>query len=351
MGERKAVNKYYPPDWRPEYGSLTKYHGQHPLHERARKIHEGIIIIRFELPYNIWCGGCGIHIAKGKRFNAEKKCVGNYFSTKIFKFRMRCHLCPNYFEIQTDPQHSDYVIVSGASRKVETWQSNPEETGTVALKDDDEAKRLIDDPFYKLEHKVDDEKKGVVSREQVTELLETQQRMHHDYAMNSQLRNSFREEKVELRKQKADGKKLGLATKLLPPSESDAIEAAKVSFMKPLLSADQTLRKRQNEITSASIFGAHTGGASAADLRQKRLRLLDRAAHLHVDPTLLSKHKPTTHPPTSYKIVRTNTTKPSKSPLMPPLVLTPTPTPTPITTTTTTPTPAPALYNEASGNE
>jgi hypothetical protein len=31
---------------------------------------------RFEVPFNIWCNQCGEHIAKGVRFNAEKKQVG-----------------------------------------------------------------------------------------------------------------------------------------------------------------------------------------------------------------------------------------------------------------------------------
>lgn len=35
------------------------------------------------MPYNIWCGGCNSMIAKGVRFNAEKKQVGNYYSTKV----------------------------------------------------------------------------------------------------------------------------------------------------------------------------------------------------------------------------------------------------------------------------
>lgn len=35
------------------------------------------------MPYNIWCGGCNAMIAKGVRFNAEKKQVGNYYSTKV----------------------------------------------------------------------------------------------------------------------------------------------------------------------------------------------------------------------------------------------------------------------------
>ena len=40
-------------------------------------------VCRFEMPYHIWCGGCEAMIAKGVRFNAEKKQVGNYFSTKV----------------------------------------------------------------------------------------------------------------------------------------------------------------------------------------------------------------------------------------------------------------------------
>ena len=71
------------------------------------------------------------------RYNAEKMTVGKYYSTPIFKFRMKCHLCDNKFEIQTDPkvcvcvcaramcchnpvllvQNFDYVVVSGASRQ------------------------------------------------------------------------------------------------------------------------------------------------------------------------------------------------------------------------------------------
>ena len=64
MGERKGVNKWYPPDYDPSKGGLNKWQGTHALRERAKKIHLGIIIIRFEMPYNIWCEGCGNHIGK-----------------------------------------------------------------------------------------------------------------------------------------------------------------------------------------------------------------------------------------------------------------------------------------------
>ena len=122
------------------------------------------------MPYDIWCGGCGIHIAQSVRYNAEKSKVGMYYTTPIWKFRMRCHLCPQYFEIKTDPavsqlsrlcnqqqilssiatalctwtftvadryhphvffvfyvQNHDYVITSGARRKEKRWDPKDNE--------------------------------------------------------------------------------------------------------------------------------------------------------------------------------------------------------------------------------
>lgn len=58
------------------------------------------------MPYNIWCDGCGNHIGMGVRYNAEKKKVGMYYTTPIYQFRMKCHLCNNHFEMKTDPQVS-----------------------------------------------------------------------------------------------------------------------------------------------------------------------------------------------------------------------------------------------------
>ena len=92
--------------------------GQHPLRERARKLHLGILIVRFEMPFNIWCLNCNSHIGRGVRFNAEKKKIGMYHSTPILSFRMKCHLCGGWFEIQTDPKESEYVVVDGARRQI-----------------------------------------------------------------------------------------------------------------------------------------------------------------------------------------------------------------------------------------
>uniref|UniRef100_A0A674GCV6 Probable splicing factor YJU2B n=1 Tax=Taeniopygia guttata TaxID=59729 RepID=A0A674GCV6_TAEGU len=69
------------------------------------------------------------HAPTGVRYNAEKKKVGSYYTTPVYRFRMKCHLCVNYIELQTDPGNCDYVIVSGARRKEERWE--PEDSGQV----------------------------------------------------------------------------------------------------------------------------------------------------------------------------------------------------------------------------
>lgn len=50
------------------------------------------------------------HLA-GVRYNAEKKRVGNYYTTPIYRFRMKCHLCDNHFEIETDPKVRIGILV------------------------------------------------------------------------------------------------------------------------------------------------------------------------------------------------------------------------------------------------
>lgn len=67
--------------------------------------------------------------------------------TPIYSFRCKCHLCDNWFEIQTDPkvrlltcrplwylyslelvsQDTRYVVTEGARQKVEEW--DPAENG------------------------------------------------------------------------------------------------------------------------------------------------------------------------------------------------------------------------------
>jgi coiled-coil domain-containing protein 130 len=93
---------------------------------------------------------CNNHIGMGVRYNAEKRKIGMYFSTPMFAFRCKCHLCDGWFEIRTDPkvsaffsharvhskhlyflQNTRYVVESGARMQEVDW--DPEENGGFAV--------------------------------------------------------------------------------------------------------------------------------------------------------------------------------------------------------------------------
>ena len=115
-----------------------------------------------DAPYNVRCLGCGNHIAKGVRFNAEKKTIGKYLSTNILSFRFLCH-CedgtsrtsrltnPHWIEIQTDPKNAEYVVAEGAVRVSDPALLTSEELGVEATLDSEEADKRSANPFYKLE--------------------------------------------------------------------------------------------------------------------------------------------------------------------------------------------------------
>ncbi|GJY56344.1 coiled-coil domain-containing protein 130-like protein [Tanacetum coccineum] len=97
------------PEWEPKKGGLKEFNGQHALRERAKKIDQGILVIWFEMPYNIWCGDCNSMILKGVRFNTD--------STKIV--------------IQTNPKNCEYLVISEAQKKYEDFDN--EDIETMAL--------------------------------------------------------------------------------------------------------------------------------------------------------------------------------------------------------------------------
>ncbi|KAI9256243.1 CWC16 protein [Sporodiniella umbellata] len=229
----QPFNKYYPPDWTPEKGSINSYQGKHALGDRARKLNEGILIVRFELPYNIWCLGCDQHVGQGVRYNAEKKKIGNYYSTPIFQFRMRCHLCSHWIEIHTDPKNTAYVVVSGAKKKVEEW--DPKDTEVIEFQDEKVKEALENDPMYRLEHGLIDQTVGQSLAPRITQLQDLSRDHWADpYTQSQKLRKHFREEKkVDKLAHEASEKirdKHSLSIPLLPEAPSDTILSKAVDY-------------------------------------------------------------------------------------------------------------------------
>ncbi|KAG2211846.1 hypothetical protein INT47_004533 [Mucor saturninus] len=248
----QPFNKYYAPDWTPEKGSINKFNGTHAYGARAKKIDQGILVVRFELPYNIWCLGCNNHVGQGVRYNAEKKTVGKYYSTPIIQFRMKCHLCDNYIEIQTDPKNSAYVVVSGAQKKMEEWKA--EDTEVIQLQDPEVKEKLESDPMYRLEHGINDKKTIDKAAPHITQLQDLNQSQWSDpYLKSQQLRKQFRQvkkkDKSEFEETEKVRDKHSLGIALLPESTSDVIGAKSVEYK-----TSHLLDKKRLETAVAPLF-------------------------------------------------------------------------------------------------
>ncbi|CAI5529658.1 unnamed protein product [Closterium sp. Naga37s-1] len=230
-------------------GSLNKFQGQHPLRERAKKLGDGILVIRFEMPFHVWCGGCKSMIAKGVRFNAEKKHIANYLSTKIWSFKMRAACCQHEIEIHTDPKNCDYLVVSGAERKVVEYDA--EDAGTVELPSKEEREQLLD-PLVRLEHGGRDRKRAAAAAPTLAAVKAAADTKHADpFRLNRVLRSHLRERKKRVAEEEAEARSRGLAIRLLPPSQADSAAAAAAPFAHRF---DHNRAEKRTAIRSASIF-------------------------------------------------------------------------------------------------
>lgn len=236
MADRRAVNKYYPPDWDPSKGSINTLRNSHPLRHRAKKLNEGILVVRFEMPFNIWCLKCENHIGVGVRYNAEKSRTGSYYSSPIFKFKMKCHLCDNHFEIQSDPAKFDYNIISGARKQIVRTESDESEQLII---DSEESKKRMADAMFRLEKKVEDKIKSDCQLPNLHEIKSWRTSREDSFSMNQLVRSQFRRRRKEIEKAKSKDRELlskaSLSIPLLPPSLADREEA--VSLMKQRRSA------------------------------------------------------------------------------------------------------------------
>lgn len=188
----QAQNKYYPPDWDPSKGSLNEYAGKHHLGERVKKLKtEGKLVIRFEMPFNVWCTSCKSHIALAVRFNAEKQRVGMYHSTPIWEFTMSCHRCGGTMVVRTNPREDTYEMIRGIQRREDGRQPQylPDDVdgdgGSVAAAvaggapDTSAAahrERMGSDPMYRVEQAGKDAREAMVREPDLADLIELEGR-------------------------------------------------------------------------------------------------------------------------------------------------------------------------------
>lgn len=142
------------------------------------------------------------------RYNAQKSKVGAYYSTPIYAFRCKCHLCSGWFEIRTDPQNAAYVIQEGARRQESDW--DPEAEGGHAAWDTEGAAAAQGiqegDVIAALEKDTDQASVAKRNQSRLDELSAASDRMSKDpWAVSRGLRAKFRVEKRQaLERQAAD---------------------------------------------------------------------------------------------------------------------------------------------------
>lgn len=228
------MGRYVPPELEGTT-SGNKLAGKHALGSRARKSGQGILTVRFEMPYAIWCTTCPKPsiIGQGVRFNAEKKKVGNYHSTPIYSFRMKHLACGGWIEIRTDPKNTAYVVTEGAKKR-DTGEDKVHE-GEIRIKTDEERERLANDAFAALEGKVDDKRQAATDKSRIQDLQRAKERdWNNPGEANRRLRRAFRvERKIRQRNEGLTEElkdRMSLGMDLLEETEDDRRRASFVDF-------------------------------------------------------------------------------------------------------------------------
>jgi hypothetical protein len=157
MGERKVLNKYYPPDFDPS--KLEKIRLGRPKQQE----------IRMMLPFSMQCNACGEFMYRGKKFNSRKEDADGvtYKGLKEFRFYIKCIACSSEITFLTDLEHADYKMESGATRNFEIWRAQDEDQKKA---ENDRAEAEKGDAMKALEHRTIDSKIEMDVMDQLDEL-------------------------------------------------------------------------------------------------------------------------------------------------------------------------------------
>jgi coiled-coil domain-containing protein 130 len=165
-------------------------------------------------------------VAKGVRFNSIKTWVGDFHSTKIYEFRMKCPQCPMRFVVRTDPENCDYLYLSGARRIFQAADC----TDSSRIRDEEAQKKLRENPFAKLENEAQDRLAYGGGEETLRLLEDMQERGLEDFELNRQLRKQARGMREEEQAYFQEKRERNLSIPLLAATEEDVVIAEGVEF-------------------------------------------------------------------------------------------------------------------------
>uniref|UniRef100_A0A060TH18 ARAD1D35310p n=1 Tax=Blastobotrys adeninivorans TaxID=409370 RepID=A0A060TH18_BLAAD len=272
----QGYNRYYPPDYDGKR-SLNQLAGKsHALGKRARRLSEGILVVRFEAPFDFYCQSCNTRIGQGTRFNADKSENGAYYSTKIWRFTFKCYQCKSEIAIETDPQNTRYVVVSGGREAA----SNSLQQHDIRIKEPQDQL----DPFDKAEKQKAAEVKKMHDDKVLTSIYLANQRQWDDPFERSQaLRKNFREESKRIEAKRAEEKaiqdKNSLSIPIVDEAADDQVVSQNTSFEK------RALQKVSDAVARASSMTGFNGASAPASTSAVSNALLRSRSSFEIRPT------------------------------------------------------------------
>jgi len=239
----QADGYYIPPD----YTNSGAYKKQSLNQFNTQKSHKGNNqylkqnTVRFELPYDGLClsQNCveSKTIKRGTRFNAQKRHVGDYLSSKIWEFGMKCRTCQHHFAIRTNPQERGFDYISGIKRRVEEFDTVENQslgvmdteyghaihnfTNGRIVKDgivdgDGDGDNDDDNIIDKLQNHIMGKRKAMTEHDAMVMLMErNHSTMYDDAFSNSNLRAGYRVQRKQKKKRVEHATKLGLGGGIL----------------------------------------------------------------------------------------------------------------------------------------
>ncbi|KAJ4350443.1 Protein saf4 [Didymosphaeria variabile] len=216
------MGRYYPPD----ASNAPTFNTSNPLGSRAKK--GGALVVRFELPFAVWCSHCTppAIVGQGVRFNAEKKKAGNYYSTPIWSFRMKHTACGGWWEIRTDPKNAE-----GRNGGITEKRSRG---GEMKFLSEEEREKRRTDAFARFEGKVEEKGEQRGHAERIEELYDKAEVWRDPYDVNAKLRREFREKrrgwKKEDRLKEGMQEKFSFGYEIADGTETDDMRAKLVDF-------------------------------------------------------------------------------------------------------------------------
>lgn len=229
------INRYIPP----EIEGTTSANKLQRRRAPGTLRKDGTQTVRFEMPFAVWCHTCNPHaiIGQGVRFNAEKKKVGNYYSTPIWAFKLKHAACGGVLEIRTDPKNTRYEVTEGGKARDygEPGDEVRQGEGGVPILTAEERERRREDAFAALEGKVEEKQAVKENTKRIEELYRASEKDWDDpWTRNRRMRDEFRRErKLRKREEEATNKlkeRLGTDMDILPEADEDARRARLVDF-------------------------------------------------------------------------------------------------------------------------